>query len=79
MPLAYGDVQHLETGLTEKLRKAEDMVTYALKQRNTCPLKFLKANFHLQENWKPEQMSDLKKNLDIYYNIEDYVKQGKYR
>jgi len=72
--LVYGDVQHLETGLTEKIRKAEDMVTYALKQRNTCPLKFLKANFHLQENWKPEQMSDLKKNLDIYYNIEDYVK-----
>ena len=74
LPFAYGDVQHLETGLTEKLRKAEDMVTYALKQRNTCPLKFLKENFHLQDNWKLEQMSDLKKNLDVYYNIEDYVR-----
>ena len=74
LPLVYGNVQHLELGLTEKLRKAEDMVTYALKQRNTCPLKFLKENFHLQENWKLEQMSDLKKNLDVYYNIEDYVK-----
>jgi hypothetical protein len=74
LPLDYGKVQDLETGITEKLRKAEDMVTYALKQRDTCPMKFLKENFHLQENWKLEQMSDSEKNLDIYFNIDDYVK-----
>jgi Arm DNA-binding domain/Phage integrase SAM-like domain len=74
LPLAYGNVQQLETGITEKLRKAEDMVTYALKQKDTCPMKFLKDNFHLQENWKLEQMSAAEKNLDIYFNIDDYVK-----
>ncbi|HET7116953.1 MAG TPA: phage integrase SAM-like domain-containing protein [Hanamia sp.] len=74
LPSTYGDVQQLETVITEKLRKAEDMVTYALKQRDTCPMKFLKENFHLQENWKFEQMSDTEKNLDIYFNIDDYVK-----
>jgi site-specific recombinase XerD len=74
LPLVYGDVQVLETGITEKLRKAEDMVTYALMQRNTCPMKFLKENFHLNKNWKLEQMSVAEKNLDVYWNIDDYVK-----
>ena len=74
LPSTYGDVEQLEAGITEKLRKAEDMVTYALTQRGTCPMKFLKENFYLQENWKLEQMSDAKKNLDIYSNIDDYVK-----
>ena len=66
-------MQELETGITEKLRKAEDMVTYALKQKDTCPIKFLKENFHLQTNWKLEQMSSPAKCLDIYWNIDDYV------
>ena len=74
LPLAYGNVQEIETSLTEKLRKAEDMVIYALKHRNNCPMQFLKENFHLQENWKLEQMSGSEINLDVYYNIEDYVK-----
>jgi len=70
----YGNVQELETVITEKLRKAEDMVTYALRLGNTCPMKFLKVNFHLNKNWKLEQMSDAEKNLDIYFNIDDYVR-----
>ncbi len=74
LPVIYGNVQQIETNITEKLRKAEDMVTCALKQSNTCPMKFLKQNFHLQENWKLEQMCDSEKNLDVYCNIDDYVK-----
>ena len=74
LPSAYGDVQELEASITEKLRKAEDMVTYALKQNGTCPMKFLKENFYLQENWKIEQMCDAERNLDIYSNIDHYVK-----
>jgi len=74
LPVVFGNVQQIETNITEKLRKAEDMVTYALKQSNTCPMKFLKQNFHIEENWKLEQMCDSGKSLDVYYNIEDYVK-----
>jgi len=73
LPLVYGDVQTLDTSITEKLRKAEDMVTYDLKQRDTCPMKFISDNFHLNNNWKLEQMSDAEKNLDVYWNIDDYV------
>ncbi|MFZ1528354.1 MAG: phage integrase SAM-like domain-containing protein [Ferruginibacter sp.] len=74
LPPQYGNAGELQTDLTSKLRKAEDMITYALKQRDTCPMKFLKDNFHLQDNWKLEQMSDTEKSLDVYWNIDDYVK-----
>ncbi len=73
LPTQYGKVVELQTELTTKFRKAEDMVTYALNQRNTCPMKFLKDNFQLQENWKLEQMFDAEKNLNVYWNIDDYV------
>jgi UDP-N-acetylmuramoylalanine-D-glutamate ligase len=36
-------------------------------------MKFLKENFLLQENWKLEQLSVSKKNLDVYDNIDDYI------
>jgi hypothetical protein len=36
-------------------------------------MQFLKDNFKLQANWKLEQMSAPKKNLDVFYNINDYV------
>jgi integrase len=77
LPLDYGNVHHLETDITEKLRKAEDMVTYALKQRNICPMKFLKENFHLQKNWQLQQMSSEEKNLDVFWNIDDYINSKK--
>jgi Phage integrase SAM-like domain/Arm DNA-binding domain len=73
LPPQYGKVVELQTELTNKLRKAEDMVTYALKQRNTCPMKFLKDNFILHENWKIEQMADSEKSLNVWWNIDDYV------
>jgi hypothetical protein len=73
LPSQYGNVNELQKSLTEKLRKAEDMVEHAVKKSSACPMQFLKENFHLQKNWKLEQMSGSEKNLDVYYNIEDYV------
>ncbi|MBS1668945.1 MAG: site-specific integrase [Bacteroidetes bacterium] len=77
LPISYGEAEKLQSELTSKLRKAEDMVTNALKKKGTCPMKFLKENFHLQANWKMEQMSTAKKNLDVYWNIDDYVTSKK--
>ncbi len=34
-------------------------------------MQFLKDNFKLQAHWKLEQMSDAKKNLDVFYNIDE--------
>lgn len=74
LPSRYGNANELQISLTQKLRKAEDMVEYAAKKLNTCPVQFLKENFRLQENWKLEQFFDTEKNLDIYFNIDDYIK-----
>jgi hypothetical protein len=74
LPSIYGDVESLEKALTEKLRKAEDMVSHSLKQGSGCPMQFLKSNFKLSDNWKIEQMQDSEKSLDVLYNIDQYVK-----
>lgn len=74
LPSNYGSVQELEKTLTEQLRKAEDIVEYALKKKDLCPMKFLKNNFHLPRHWQLEQMSDEEKNLDVFYNIDEYAK-----
>ena len=61
LPPKYGNANELQVDLTAKLRKAEDMVEYAVKKRHTCPMQFLKENFLLKTNWKLEQMSDAEK------------------
>jgi hypothetical protein len=73
LPNQFGDAVKLQSELTSKLRKGEDMITYALNQRSSCPMKFLKDNFHLQKNWHIEQMPGSQKNIDVYWNIDDYV------
>jgi hypothetical protein len=45
LPLEYGDPVNLEANLREKIRRAENLVDFALKEGNTCPLKILKRNF----------------------------------
>ncbi|HNR17376.1 MAG TPA: phage integrase SAM-like domain and Arm DNA-binding domain-containing protein, partial [Chitinophagaceae bacterium] len=78
LPPEYGNLQELETNLTKQLRKAEDMVSYALKERNACPLKFLKENFHLDSSrWGFGQMSDVENSLDVFRHIDDYAKSKK--
>jgi hypothetical protein len=73
LPVKFKNVDKLQTTLTQKLRKAEDMVGYALKQKNTCPMKFLKENFTLDDKWGFEQMMGEQNSLNVYFNIDDYV------
>ncbi len=74
LPIKYGDATTLQNILTENLRKAEDIVEYAVKKRDVCPLKFLKDNFHLPAHWKHEQMTTDEKNLNVYHQIDEYIK-----
>lgn len=74
LPLQFGNVCVLQTSLTEQLRKAEDMIEFAFKKGNTCPMGFLKENFHLHKKWELEQMATKKINLNVYDNIDDYIK-----
>lgn len=52
LPPVYGNIEFLEKRLTDKLRKAEDMVTHAIKKANVCPMQFLKENFKLSDTWQ---------------------------
>jgi len=49
LPSEYGKVEEIESLLTTKLRKAEDMVTHAKKLKTVCPMAFLKNNLHLSD------------------------------
>ncbi len=74
LPGEYGDIVMLETALTNQLRKAEDMVNYALKEKGLCPMKFLKENFHLEGKWQLNQLNDEPGNLDVFRHIDEYAR-----
>jgi hypothetical protein len=74
LPAEYGNVDALETILREYLRKAESMVDYATRKTHSCPMWFLKRNFKLPENWKLEQMDDANKHQDVFYQIDQYIR-----
>lgn len=74
LPPEYGNVEDLEKRLTDKLRKAEDMVKSA-KKRNICPIKFLHDNLPLSDKWTIEQMKDNRNELDVFYQIERFVEE----
>jgi hypothetical protein len=57
LPSQFGKVEELEKILTLKLRKAEDMITAAIKKK-VCPVNFLQVNFPLADRWQLEQMKE---------------------
>ncbi|HEY4288706.1 MAG TPA: site-specific integrase [Puia sp.] len=76
LPSQFGNIEEMEVFLSEKLRKAEDMVT-AAKSKGMDPMNFLKVNFPLADNWKIEHMKQKKQDLDVYSNIDDYIEEKK--
>lgn len=77
LPSQYGAVEELELRLCEKLRKAEDMINHAVRNRKGCPMRFLKINFPLSDQWKVEQMVTRKQDLDVFNNIDAYIDERK--
>src|SRR5258708_4876782 len=72
LPSQFGYVDQIEEALTLKLRKAEDMVKFA-KKKGVCPMKFLKVNLPLSDEWQMQQMTEEKKELGVYKHIQDYI------
>jgi integrase len=77
LPVQYGQVSKIEDSLTEMVRKAEDMITFAKRSGVSCPITFLKTNFPLHRNWKIAQMKEDINELDVYFNIERYIDERK--
>ena len=76
LPTEFGNVVEMEAELSDKLRKAEDMVN-AAKKKGVDPLNFLKVNFRLADNWKIEHMKEKKQDLDVYSNIDKFLEEKK--
>lgn len=74
LPNEYGDPEKLESDLREKLRRAEKIVDFALKNANTCPVRFLKKNFKLAGDKYFEQAGYNYYKLDVFYQIEKYIR-----
>ncbi len=75
LPDQYGSVASFETHLSQKLRRAEDLISYALKKGNICPTRFLKEKFNTSfDPVKVLPELNPQSNLDVFYNIDDYIK-----
>jgi hypothetical protein len=73
LPLKFGEVEKHEVKLNELLRRAEDLINYALKGNRSSPMNFLKSNFHLNEVSYKISENKPKINLDVFYNIDLYI------
>jgi integrase len=84
LPENFGNSDTLNERLNLMLRKAEDIISFAIKTRIDNPLGFLKNNFHPNFDvaslvGKAEEAELLKqknsiKKLDLYFQIDEYSK-----
>lgn len=75
LPEEFGDAQQLQIILIQHLRKAEDMLEYALAKRKVCPMQFLKTNFSLPATWALPQMQETPQELNVFFQIDQYIKE----
>jgi len=54
--------------------KAEKIIRYAIKRKQSCPMQFLKRSFRLPDCWDLEQLEDDSNDLSIFYQIDRYLK-----
>lgn len=73
LPTEYGVVEFLQNKLNQQRIKAEKIIRYAIKRNHTCPMEFLKRNFHLPDCWDPDQMEEDNNNLSVFYQIDRYL------
>lgn len=82
LPMQFGDAEELNEKLQKMIRIAQDIVSFAAKKKLPDPVTFLKNNFKPEfdiSSLKEKQIeivpSKLKVNLDLYFQIDDYIKQ----
>ena len=75
LPDSFGKVKDLETHLSLKMRRAEDLINYAITNSNISPTKFLKEKFCT--DFDPQKSVPVLKaqdSLDVFYHIDEYIK-----
>ncbi len=80
LPENFGNANDLENLLIQKMRRAEDLINYAVSKSDISPAKFLKQKFNSE--FEPLiSISQLKvqDNMDVFYHIDEYIKAKKER
>jgi hypothetical protein len=75
LPNVYGQTQEIENLLSQKLRRAEDIVKYAISQKNSSPTKFLKEKFATR--FDPVSLTSalkIQENMNVFFHIDEYIK-----
>lgn len=73
LPAEYGRAEFLQNKLNQLRSKAEKIIRYAIERNHTCPMEFLKRNFHLPDCWNTDQMEEDNNNLSVFYQIDRYL------
>ncbi|MBS0027678.1 phage integrase SAM-like domain-containing protein [Chitinophaga sp. 22321] len=81
LPEAYGSAETLNSRLVEQLRITEDIIGHAIKRNISDVRSFLKATFQpdfeveiLEERAAKDAASNPRVNLNIFFQIDDYIK-----
>jgi integrase len=83
LPLVFGKADELNDELQKLIRIAEDIVSFAMKNKINDLLSFLKENFNKDYDTNSliqKTKTTLKQpnvNLNIYYQIDDYIESNK--
>ncbi len=75
IPNVYGDTKVLEDQLSVKMRRAEDLIKYAVSKKEISPTKFLKEKF--STTFEPNKLSlqlKFQQNMDVFFHIDEYIK-----
>jgi site-specific recombinase XerD len=82
LPKQFGNAEELNEKLEKMIRIAQDIIFFAAKKKLADPVTFLKNNFKpefdtssLGEKHLEIVLSKPKMNLDLYFQIDDYIKQ----
>ncbi len=75
LPKEFGEVKDIESHLSSKMRRVEDLIKYALTQSNIAPTKFLKEKFNTDfDPVKSTAVLKQQDSMDVFYHIDEYIK-----
>ncbi len=75
LPNVYGETKEIENHLSQKMRRAEDLIKYSISQKNISPTKFLKEKFSTAfDPIKSTSALRIQQNMDVFFHIDEYIK-----
>ena len=88
LPAKYGQVQKLNQKMKLQIRKAEDIIELALNKKVGNLFEFIKTNYNPEATIEEHNrvliqleegtaLNDVKNNLDIFFQVNDYINSKK--